>query len=685
MSLRVREVVRGSKPGSHYLRIRYHRAFQSRGEGRLIAKMEAQEPTTRFGKLFALARRILIGRPLATDQSIHERLTRLKGLAVLSSDALSSIAYATEETLLVLVLAGSGAVRFSLPIAGAIILLLLIVGASYRQTITAYPNGGGSYIVSKENLGAMPWGLTAAAALLVDYVLTVSVSVAAGVAALTSAFPDLAPYTVPIGVAFIALITIGNLRGIRESGNIFALPTYVFILSIAALIGVGLVKLAIGAQPVHEPAVIAPMEGITLFLVLRAFASGCTALTGVEAISNGVPAFKPPESKNARSTLTWMIGILGVMFAGITLLAHLLGITPNDQETVVSQIARAVFGGGWMYFLIQMSTMLILVLAANTSFADFPRLSSILARDGFMPHQLAHRGERLAFSNGIIVLALFSTFLLVAFGGQTDALIPLYAVGVFTAFTLSQAGMVVHHARVRQPGWRTARVINALGAMATGIVTIIIAGTKFIYGAWIVLLIVPIFIAIMVAIKKHYDYVSRVTQEYDELAGRVKKIVIVPLAKLDSVSERTLNFARSICTADDELIPVHITMNVDESEFAERWIRDGRETRLVCIESPYRALTRPLLSYIDAMAETEPGAIMTVVLPEFVPQHWYEHLLHNHTALALKAALLFRPGVVVVSVPYLPHGRLRQVQPAAPSSEATPSREPVSPNGGAHR
>ncbi|MBV8084538.1 MAG: APC family permease, partial [Chloroflexi bacterium] len=563
-----------------------------------------------------------------------------------------------EETLLILVLAGSGAVRFSLPIAGAIILLLAIVGASYRQTIASYPNGGGSYIVSKDNLGAMPWGLIAAAALLVDYVLTVSVSIAAGVAALTSAFPDLTPYTVEFGVAFIAIIMVGNLRGIRESGNIFALPTYIFIVSIVALIIVGLAKLALGIDMPKATPTIAPVEGLGIFLILRAFASGCTALTGVEAISNGVPAFQPPESKNARTTLTWMVVTLGVMFAGITVLAHQLGIVPSDQETVVSQIARAVFGTGAMYFVIQMATMLILVLAANTSFADFPRLSSILARDGFMPHQFAHRGERLAFSNGIIALAVFSTILLVAFGGETDALIPLYAVGVFTAFTLSQTGMVVHHARVRQPGWRTARVINGVGAVATAIVTIIIAATKFIYGAWIVLLIVPIFIAIMAAIHKHYEYVSRVTHEYDPVVAKPRKVIVMPVAKLDAVAERTLNFARSMCSPGDELIAVHVTLDVEESELADRWAKEDRDVRLVCIESPYRALTRPLLAFIDAMADTDPDAFVTVVLPEFVPQHWYEHLLHNHSALALKAALLFRPGIVVVSVPYIPFDRL---------------------------
>ncbi|MHB8619832.1 MAG: APC family permease, partial [Chloroflexota bacterium] len=491
--------------------------------------------------------------------------------------------------------------------------------------------------------------------LLVDYVLTVAVSVSAGVLALTSAVPRLDSHRVIIGVLFIALITLGNLRGIRESGNIFALPTYVFIASMFALIAVGLLKLGLGLQatPLPNPG-IKPVEGLGIFLILRAFASGCTAMTGVEAISNGVPAFEKPEARNARQTLTWMVGILAVMFAGVTLLAHFLGITPSNQETVVSQIAAAIFGRGGMYYLIQIATMLILVLAANTSYADFPRLSSILARDGFLPHQFAHRGDRLAFSNGILVLALFSIVLLVVFHGETDALIPLYAIGVFASFTLSQAGMVVHHTRVQQPGWRTARLINGIGAGLTAVVTVIIAATKFLYGAWIVLLIIPLLIGLLLLIHRHYEYVQRVTSEPVRLPARFRNRIVVPVAKLNAVSERTLAYAHSIAHEGEDLIAVHVCMDALESGLADQWREWDMRARLVLIESPYRSLVRPLLAFIDNVRREDGESIVTVVLPEFVPARWYEHLLHNHVAWRLKAALLFKPGTVVASVPYWP-------------------------------
>jgi hypothetical protein len=484
---------------------------------------------------------------------------------------------------------------------------------------------------------------------------------------------------VPIGVAFIALIALGNLRGIRESGNIFAVPTYVFIFSICAMIAVGLVRLALGIQAPSEPPVIQPVEGLGLFLILRAFASGCTAMTGVEAISNGVPAFKPPESVNASKTLVWMVTILGVMFAGITILAHQLGIVPSDSETVVSQIARVTFGTGFMYYLIQFSTMLILVLAANTSFADFPRLSSIMARDGYMPHSFAHRGERLAFSNGIIVLAVFSIVLLVAFGGQTDALIPLYAIGVFASFTLSQFGMVIHHAREREPGWRHKRVINGLGAATTAVVTVIIAVTKFVYGAWIVLIIIPIIILLLLAVKRHYDYVARVTKGPARLPKKFQKIIVVPVAKLDAVSQRTLAFAQSLVQPGDDLVAVHVGVDSGHSELVRQWTEAELPVRLVYIESPYRALTRPLLAYLDGIRRTRPEATLTVCLPEFVPSHWHEHFLHNQSALRLKAALLFRPNTVVVDVPYWPEAEVRSAPQNAP--EAAPDAAPIHEEG----
>ena len=452
------EARRGALPGDRYVRVLrpQDRVFREQSDSYLTAGDAAYAPKTGTGRAFNRLKRMLIGRPIPSASAHEERLTKVKALAVLSSDALSSVAYATESTLQVLVLAGAAAFGATIPISLVIAALLAIVALSYRQTIHAYPSGGGAYIVARENLGTLP-GLVAAASLLVDYILTVSVSVSAGVLALISAFPELADFSVWIGVAFIALITLGNLRGIRESGSIFAIPTYVFIFSMFALIGAGLVRLALGDVAAtggvpREP--LQAVEGIGLFLILRAFASGCTALTGVEAISNGIPAFKKPESRNAATTLMVMVALLGTMFLGTSVLAHSYGVVPRADESMISQLAEQVFGGrGVPYFIIQMATCLILVLAANTSFADFPRLGSILARDGFLPRQFQFRGDRLAFSTGIIVLAALSGLLYVAFKGQTDLLIPLYAVGVFISFTLSQGGMVRHW--LRTPGRNT--------------------------------------------------------------------------------------------------------------------------------------------------------------------------------------------------------------------------------------
>src|SRR5437868_6527648 len=454
-----------------------------------------------------LLKRWLVGPPMPLAQARHERLSKRVALAVFSSDALSSVAYATEEILLILVLAGTAALHYSVPIALAITALLAIVAISYQQTIHAYPSGGGSYIVARENLGSVP-GLVAAAALLVDYVLTVSVSVAAGVAAVTSAMPHLAEHKVAIGVGCVAVIALANIRGVRESGRIFAVPTYFFIVSFGILLLEGFSRLATGSLPATPPPDIPAVEALTWFLILRAFASGCTAMTGIEAISNGIPAFRPPESRNAAITLGWMAVILSTMFAGLTVLADRLGIVPVATETVVSQIARRLHGTGVFYYMIQAATALILVLAANTSFADFPRLSSLLARDRFVPRQFANLGERLVFSNGILVLAGMAAVLLVIFGGETHALIPLYAVGVFISFTLSQSGMVRRWLRVRGPGWPHRLAINAIGALTTGIVTLVIAVTKFTHGAWIVVLVIPMLVAGFIAMRRHYDDVA---------------------------------------------------------------------------------------------------------------------------------------------------------------------------------
>ncbi|MDE3074059.1 MAG: APC family permease [Chloroflexota bacterium] len=670
--LRIREIVRGSKPGSHYLRITRHPAFHTAGQ-HLVAREEVLAPTTPFGKALDGLRRVFIGRRIATEREIHERVTVLKGLAVFASDNISSSAYATEEIMRVLVLAGTGVLSLTMPITIVICLVLAIVVASYQQTLYAYPNGGGSYIVASDNLGPIA-GLIAAGALLTDYILTVSVSIAAGVEALTSIFPAFFDWRIALGVGFVVLLCLGNLRGIRESATIFSVPTYVYLVAIFGLLGYGLFRFVIGTLPAYQ----APpewtqqwsqmhgTEALGILLILRAFASGSVALTGTEAVSNGIPAFKPPESSNARKVLILMGTFFGSIFLGMSFLSGKMGILPDptEQETVVSQLTGALVGSGSAYhYLVQISTALLLVLAANTAFSDFPRLSSILARNGYMPHQFAHRGDRLAFNMGIIVLALVAAILIVAFQGSVTNLIPLYTVGVFVAYTLSQTGMVRHWWRLRaqERGWKWRVAFNGVGAVATAIVAVVVGVAKFALGAWIVLLIIPALIALMMSIRKHYAYVAQVTRTEERPAGQLRKIIIIPLAKLDAVSNRTLAFARSIFSPGDDLVAVHVTMDVDESELADRWQKEDRDIRLVCIESPYRALTRPLLAYIDAMAATDPRAVVTVVLPEFVPQHWYEHLLHNHSALGLKASLLFRPRTVVISVPYWQEQRLRVV------------------------
>jgi amino acid transporter len=680
MDLRVKEIIRGSKPGSHYVRVTRNPSFQTTTGENLVAREEVLRPTTPLGKALDVCRRVLIGPRIPSVQEIHERVNVLKGLAVFASDNISSSAYATEEIMRVLVLAGTGLLTLTMPITIVICVVLAIVVASYQQTLYAYPNGGGSFIVANDNLGPVP-GLIAAGALLTDYVLTVSVSIAAGVQALTSIFSGMFDYRIVIGVGFVGLLCLGNLRGIRESATIFATPTYVYLFAIFGLLGYGLFRYANGTLPAYTPpaawqAQTQAVEALGLLLLLRAFASGSVALTGVEAVSNGIPAFKPPESHNARIVLILMGSFFGSIFLGMSFLVGKLGIIPDpsEEQTVVSVLTATLVGEGTPYhYLVQISTALLLVLAANTAFADFPRLSSILARNGYMPHQFAHRGDRLAFNTGIVVLAAVAAILIVAFGGSVDSLIPLYTVGVFVAFTLSQTGMVKHWWRLRheERGWKWRAGFNGVGAVCTGIVAIVVGVAKFALGAWIVLLIIPILIFLMLGIKKHYDYVARLTNEQIRPVHRFRKVIIIPIAKLDAVTERTLAFARSIFAEGDDLTGVHVTMDVDGSELADRWEKEDRDIRLVCIESPYRALTRPLLAYIDAAAATDPDAVVTVVLPEFVPQHWYEHLLHNHSALGLKAALLFRPRTVVISVPYWHEQRLGAARPGdGPSSEA---------------
>jgi len=599
-------------------------------------------------------KRIVVGQPIPSHLAHHERLSRFTGLAVLSSDPLSSVAYATEEILRVLVLVSIGTLTIATPIALVIATILAVVVFSYRQTIHAYPSGGGAYLVAKDNLGETP-ALVAAAALLIDYVLTVAVSIAAGVAAITSAFPQWHVNRVELTLGFVLILMLGNLRGIRESGRIFALPTYFFVVSVLALVAVGIWRAATGTiAPVHTAVPIQPVgETMTLFLLLTAFSNGCTAMTGVEAVSNGVPAFKPPESKNAAATMVTMAVLAITMFTGITLLAHAYHVLPSEQETVVSQIARGVFGGrGLPYYLLQAATMLILVLAANTAYADFPRLASILARDGYLPRQLMNQGDRLAFSNGIVGLSLFAAVLLVVYGGDTHSLIPLYMIGVFVSFTLSQGGMVVHWRRLRGPGWKTSALINGFGALVTGVVLIVVAITKAREGAWIVLVLVPVHVLFFRATKRHYDGVAAQLslKHWTPNGERRRNTVLVPVSGVHRAVVQAVEYAKTL-SADVRAIYVNVDAAATET-MKSQWCCWGQGVPLVILESPYRSLMEPFLEYIEQVDAERPHDFLTVVLPEFVPARWWHHFFHNQRALLIKGALLFRPNVVVTSVPF---------------------------------
>lgn len=806
------EVRKGEKLGDERVRwvVPQKTAFRRIGTGVLEATKETQLPRTRLERL----KRFLIGAPLTTRQAEHERLTKFKALAVLSSDAISSVAYATEAILLTLVAAGSGNLWATLPISMAIVTLLAIVALSYRQTIPAYPNGGGSYIVAKDNLGQFP-GLVAAASLLIDYVLTVSVSISSGVQNFASLIPALAPYVVLIDVLLVVIVTLVNLRGVRESGTIFSLPTYLFIGSAFLLIIVGSFKaFLIHHQPYFGPFAYAPMtEPLALFLILKSFAAGCSAMTGVEAISNGIPAFKKPETRNAATTLTWMAVILGTLFVGITTLTMTYHVEANaaGNPTVIAQIARQVFDGPliFMFPVFQLSTLFILTLAANTSYSDFPRLSSLLARDRFLPRQFAFRGDRLAFSIGIIFLACLAGLLLVVFSGNTTALINLYAIGVFMSFTLSQSGMVLHwwRLRKRQRGVYRSMIINGLGAITTLVVASVIAFTKFLEGAWIVVILIPLLVLMFKSISLHYsrvehervaeipihpkdvhnriivpiielnsiarqslsyarsispdvsalhvaineqkaamlrivwdewqaslspdeqmelkivdvlgsrrsfvpaalNYIRNINEQYPDgtltvilpesvtrwrllrLLEHPKTLqlkaklyfntdivvtdvsqrmsaneiplhpteihhrVIVPIAEIDRVTIQSLSYARSISS---HVIAAHVAVEPgDVDTIRQNWKRlltrlpEEEDIQMVVIESPYRSLLRPLLSYIDTLHDLHPNDTLTVILPEFVVAHWWERILHNQTAFRMKTALLSRPGIVVTNIP----------------------------------
>ncbi len=654
------EIYRGAKPGTRYarrIRSSERRFERSQDEATFRATAVATAPRTSAQQLWRGIRKLALGAPISSEDIEEQRLPKVKALAVFSSDALSSSAYATDEILLVLAVAGTGALTKSIPIALAIGLLLAIVTFSYRQTIRAYPNGGGAYIVARENLGDVA-GLTAAAALSVDYILTVAVSIAAGVFAITSAIPELHPMRVELSVGFVALITLLNLRGIRESGTIFAIPTYAFIFAFFILIVVCFIRIAIdpslNADQFSDQWVQTGTKGLTWFIVLRAFASGCAALTGVEAISNGIPAFKKPESRNASTTLMWMAVILGFFFIGLTILAHQLGVQHADEVSAPAQVARVIFGRSPIFYYVQVSTALILILAANTSYADFPRLGSILARDRFLPHQFLFRGDRLAFSNGIIVLGATAALLLVIFDADVDRLIPLYAFGVFASFTLSQSGMVVHWLRLREHGWKQSIVINAVGAVATFIVALIVGGTKFNEGAWISMLAMAILALIFYAIHKHYSGVSRGLDVPRDVIidtrQHHRQAVLVPVDEINRATLRTLDYARSV---SPNVTALHIT---DDLEAGHRlrvdWESRVLDVPLVIIDSPYRSFVAPVLSYVDALDKADPGQYVSVVLPEFVTAWPWQRVLHNQSARRLKAALRERPDTVIIEVPY---------------------------------
>jgi amino acid transporter len=588
--------VRVQRPRSRY--------FRYAAPGVMKARPEASAPTRSQERLVAGVRRVLFGRPLATDEELDERLPKVKALATFSSDNLSSVAYASELIMFTLLAAGSSAFWLVMPISFLIVTIFVIIVVSYRQTIRAYPSGGGSYIVAKENLGTGS-ALLAAAALLTDYVLTVSVSVAAGVLAITSAFPDLEMWRVPLGVVAILFVMLINLRGLRESGTLFAAPTYLFLGITLGLIGFGVLRTFLGDTP-HVTGVVAasvPAETLGVLLLMRAFADGCSAITGVEAVSNGVPAFKPPEWKNARTTLTVMGALVAIMFLGLSWLAGVAGATPSDHESIVSQIGRAVFGLGPLYYILQLATTGLLILAANTSFADFPRLSSILARDGFMPSRFAFRGERLAFSAGIVVLALVAIVVLVAFGGLVTALIPLYAIGVFTSVTLSQVGMVRHWMREREPGWRRSALINGVGAVATAIVTLIFAIAKFALGAWLIIVIIPILVAAMLFIHRQYErrrLEVHVRPEAIIGSSLRRQHVIIPVPEVTRDVVQAVKFGRSMSR---DVTAVHVTDDVDVGEeIRSRFERQIPGIPFVIVESPYRQLVRPLIRYLEDTA-----------------------------------------------------------------------------------
>ena len=661
-----RRPLQGRKIGDRRVRVdRPHSPyFRYTDSGMLTAKEAATAPRTGFGLAWSNARRALFGRPLANEEEAEERLAKKLALPIFSSDAISSSAYATEEILRILVVAGAAALALSIEVAMAISLLLAVVSISYRQVCRAYPSGGGAYVVARENLSQTA-GLVAAAALLIDYVMTVAVSTASAVQQIQSIIPQAYDFRIEIAFVSISLITIGNLRGLRESGMIFAFPTYLFVSLAIGIVTIGLSHIVMGtaqAVPPQPQAVQPGFEVLTVFLLLKAFAGGSVALTGVEAIANGVPAFKPPEAKNAANTMTMMAFLLGVIFIGVTIVAHAFAILPSQDNsggpTVIALVAQAAYGhDSPLFFIFQGATALILFLAANTSFNAFPRLAAILAQDGFMPRQFAFRGDRLAFSWGIILLAGIAFGLLFIFNGDTHALIPLYSVGVFVCFTLSQVGMVRHWRSDRGPGWRWRAVVNAFGGLLTFVVLLVVVSVKFANGAWLVVVLVPTLVGLMYFIHRQYAASSR------ELALRPDQVVapphraervVVPINGLSRSVIQAVNVGRSISS------DIRAVLVVDDHAYAERvrneWARQVPGVALVVVESPYRALTGPFLAYLDVLDQAwtpdkEPP-VTFVVIPEYVPRHWWERILYNQSTSQLRRALLGRPNTVITNVPY---------------------------------
>ncbi len=595
-------------------------------------------------------RRMLVGQPLETSRLSFERLGLLGGLAIFAADALSSSAYGTEEILRTLILAGSGALGWAIAIGVAIALLLLVVVTSYRQTVVEYPSGGGAYVVVRDNLGTLP-SLVAGGALQTDYVLTVAVSVAAGVAAITSAWPVLLEHRVAIGIILIAFMAVINLRGVRESAVIFGVPVYAFIGLMFTMIIVGLGRLLFGEMAPVSPGYVAATQPLTLFLVLRAFASGGATLTGIEAVANGVQAFTAPSGRNAARVLGILGGLLGAMFIGITLLAHGLEVHPAEHETVISQIASAVFGRGVIYYALQIATSVILIIAANTSFSGFPRLAAFMANDGFVPRQFANIGDRLVFSNGIIFLAVLASLLLAIFGGEVHALIPLYAVGVFTAFTLSQSGMVLHWMHKRDEGWRRRAIVNAIGAVVTGIVLIVVAVTKFVLGAWIIVLLIPLLLLVFRAIRSHYDHVAERLSL--AVAHEVKPRRNLNLLLVGGMHRGTLEGLEYLRALSGDGRAIHLEVGGESTPRIQRlWQEWETKIPLVVLASPYRSMTEPLVDYILNAQKEEGYDTVTVIIPEFVVDSWWESLLHNHSALWLQVLLRNVPGVALLNMRY---------------------------------